>query len=73
MPPTAAEPWRGPAWPKMAVSAEMARSQAVPISWPPATRMPFTRQMTGFLQLSIESTIVLKRSMYSPYSFGRLE
>ena len=29
----------------------------MPISWPPATRMPFTRQITGFLQLRMASTM----------------
>ena len=72
-PPSGLEPCRAPAWPKMARSLEMARSQAIPISWPPATLMPFTRQITGFLQLRIASTMPLNRSMYSPYSWGRME
>src|SRR5512139_164679 len=62
-PPTGADPWRGPAWPKMARSEETVRSQAVPISCPPATLMPFTLQMTGFLHMRMESTILLKSSM----------
>jgi hypothetical protein len=54
----------------MARSEAMARSQAMPISWPPATLMPFTRQMTGFLHARMESTMWLKSSMYWPYSSG---
>src|SRR4030042_3173000 len=46
-PPTGADPWRGPAWPKMARSEELVRSKAVPISCAPATLMPVTLQMTG--------------------------
>ncbi|MBV6410820.1 MAG: hypothetical protein GAKPKEKM_01656 [Rhodocyclaceae bacterium] len=72
-PPTGAEPCLGPAWPNTARSEVMVRSVAMPISWPPATRMPFTRQITGFLQLRMPSTMALKRSMYSPYSLGRRE
>ena len=47
----------------LAVAADTARSAAMPISCPPATRMPLTRQMTGFLQLRMESTMPLNRSM----------
>ena len=71
-PPSGAEPWLGPAWPNMARSDEMARSQAMPISCPPATLMPLTRQITGFLQARMESTMWLNSSMYWPYSSGRL-
>ena len=45
----------------------------MPISWPPATRIPFTRQIVGFLQPRIASIMPLNRSMYIPYSFGRVE
>src|SRR4030042_7182184 len=69
-PPTGADPCRGPAWPKIARSEEMVRSQAVPISCPPATLMPFTLQMTGFLHMRMESTMLLKSSMEDPYSSG---
>src|SRR4030042_1107161 len=62
-PPTGADPWRGPAWPKIARSDARVRSHAVPISCPPATLIPFTRQMTGFLHMRMESTILLKSSM----------
>src|SRR5665811_1808771 len=71
-PPTGADPCLGPACPKIARSDEIAKSAAIPISCPPATRMPFTLQMTGFLQSRMESIMPLKRSMYSPYSLGRL-
>ena len=46
-PPSGAEPCFGPAWPKTAVSAAIEKSHAMPISWPPAMRMPLTRLMTG--------------------------
>src|SRR3972149_2594102 len=59
-PPTGADPWRGPAWPKIARSEAIVRSQAVPISCPPATLIPFTLQMTGFLHIRMESTMLLK-------------
>src|SRR4030042_1569666 len=62
-PPTGADPCRGPAWPKIARSEATVKSQAVPISCPPATLMPFTLQMTGFLHMRMESTILLKSSM----------
>ena len=62
-PPTGADPCRGPAWPKIARSEEIVMSQAVPISCPPATLMPLTRQMTGFLHMRMASTMLLKSSM----------
>src|SRR4030042_3376244 len=62
-PPTGADPWRGPAWPKIARSDAIVRSHAVPISCPPATLMPFTLQITGFLHIRMESTLLLKSSM----------
>ena len=46
-PPSGAEPCRGPAWPKRARSEAIEKSHAMPISWPPAIRRPFTRLMTG--------------------------
>ena len=43
--------------PKIARSDDREISQAMPISCPPATRMPLTLQITGFLQAKMESTI----------------
>ena len=43
----------------------------IPISWPPPTRMPFTRQITGLSQPRTALTMSLnKRIMYRRYSPG---
>jgi hypothetical protein len=71
LPPSGAEPWRGPAWPKSARSWAREKSQAIPISWPPAMRMPFTRQITGLSHTRMALTMSLKSRMYWRYSSGR--
>ena len=71
LPPSGAEPWRGPAWPKIARSCATEKSQAMPISWPPAIRMPLTRQITGLSQCRIALTMSLNSRMYCRYSSGR--
>ena len=55
---------------KIARSLAMEKSQAMPISWPPPTRMPLTRQTTGLSQCRIAVTMSLNRRMYWRYSAG---
>ena len=69
-PPIAAEPCLGPAWPKLARSWAIEKSQAMPISWPPPMRMPLTRQMTGLSQPRMALTESLNSRMYWRYSCG---
>ena len=71
LPPSGAEPCFGPAWPKRARSCAIVKSQAMPISCPPAIRMPLTRQMTGLSQCRMAVTMSLKSRMYWRYSSGR--
>ena len=47
------------------------KSQAMPISWPPATRMPLTRLITGLSHSRIAVTMSLNSRMYWRYSSGR--
>jgi len=72
-PPSGAEPCTGPAWPKRAWSPAIEKSQAMPISWPPPTRIPFTRQMTGLSHSRMPVTMSLNSRMYCRYSSGRPE
>jgi hypothetical protein len=60
----------GPAWPNVARSLATEKSQAMPISWPPAMRIPFTRQITGLSQCRMAVTMSLKSRMYWRYSSG---
>jgi hypothetical protein len=69
-PPIAAEPCFGPAWPNLARSCAMVKSQAMPISWPPPMRMPLTRAMTGLSQPRMAETMSLNSRMYCRYSCG---
>jgi hypothetical protein len=69
-PPIAAEPCLGPACPKFARSCAIVKSHAIPISWPPPIRMPFTRQITGLSQPRMDETMSLNRRMYWRYSCG---
>ena len=69
-PPSGAEPCLGPAWPNCAVSTAIVKSQAIPISWPPARRIPFTRLMTGLSQRRMTSIMSLNSRMYCLYSCG---
>jgi hypothetical protein len=71
LPPSGADPWRGPAWPKIAKSWATEKSQAIPTSWPPPMRIPLTRQMTGLSHVKMALTMSLKRRMYCRYSSGR--
>ena len=71
LPPSVTDPGRGPACPKTARSWLMVKSQAIPISCPPATRMPLTLQMTGLSQWRMAVTMSLKSLMYWRYSSGR--
>ncbi len=43
----------------------------MPISWPPAMRMPLTRQTTGLSHMRMALTMSLKSRMYWRYSSGR--
>ena len=70
-PPIAAEPCLGPAWANRAMSWAIEKSQAMPISWPPPMRIPFTRQTTGLSQPKIAETMSLNKRMYWRYSCGR--
>jgi hypothetical protein len=71
LPPSGAEPCFGPAWPNIARSCATVKSHAMPISWPPAIRMPLTRQTTGLSQCRIAVTMSLNSRMYWRYSSGR--
>ena len=45
----------------------------MPISWPPATRMPLTRQMTGFLQLRMRVHHAVEQVHVLAVFMGRME
>ncbi len=71
LPPSGAEPCRGPACPNIAMSCVTEKSHAMPISCPPPMRMPLTRQTTGLSHIRIALTMSLNSRMYCRYSSGR--